>query len=55
SFDAYVATKEENFGKRSYEIIIYNVDTKEKLASITVMAGEIKKVEDIDITGVKKI
>lgn len=55
SFDAYIATHEDNFGKIPYEIIIYNVDTEEKLASITVTAGEIKKVEDIDITGVKKI
>jgi hypothetical protein len=55
SFDAYVATHEDNFGKRPYEIIIYNIDNGEKLASITVMAGEINKVEDIDITGVKKI
>jgi len=33
-------------------VYVYNVDTEGKLADIRVAAGEIKKVEDIDITGV---
>lgn len=56
SFDAYIAASSNDIeGKTPYEIYVYNVDTKENLAAITVTAGEIKKVEGIDITGVKTI
>ena len=56
SFDAYVAaSNEKDIGKTPYEVIIYDVETENKLAAIEVIAGEIKKVEDIDITGVKTI
>ncbi len=54
SFDAYLATKEEYVGKQ-FTIYVYNVDTGETLANIKVDGGQIKKVEEIDITGVKTI
>jgi hypothetical protein len=54
SFDAYIDTKEE-YKDKSFTIYVYNVDTEETLANIKVTGGQIKKVEDIDITGVKTI
>ncbi len=56
SFDAYISASSNDIeDKTPYEIYVYNVDTKENLATITITAGEIKKVEGIDITGVKTI
>ncbi len=54
SFDAYIATEEKYIGKQ-FTIYIYNVDTGETLLNMKINGGEIKKVEDIDITGVKTI
>lgn len=49
SFDAYVP------GNDSYILRVYNIDTNEFLANIEVTGGKIKKVEEIDITGVNTI
>jgi len=54
SFDAYLSTKDEYIG-REFTIYVYNVDTKETIVNMKINAGEIKKVEDIDITGIKTI
>lgn len=54
SFDAYVNAKEE-FINSSFTIYVYDVEKDQTLANIEVAAGKIKKVEDIDITGVKTI
>ncbi|TYQ12714.1 UNVERIFIED_CONTAM: copper amine oxidase-like protein [Acetivibrio alkalicellulosi] len=50
SFDAYVPG--EGY---SYILRIYNVDTGESLANIDIEGGQIKKIEEIDITGVKTV
>lgn len=50
SFDAYAPLTD-----MKYRFYIYNIDTKETLAEIEVEGGQIKKVEDIDITGVKNL
>jgi len=51
SFDVYIDAF-DNYKDDEFVVYVYNVDTEGKLADIRVAAGEIKKVEDIDITGV---
>ncbi|MDP4182495.1 MAG: stalk domain-containing protein [Bacillota bacterium] len=55
SFDADIAPSNEEYKGKTFTIFVYNVDTGETLANIKVVCGEIKKVEDIDITGVKTL
>lgn len=50
SFVAYVP---EN--GNSYIMRVYNVETKEQIASIEVKSGQLKEVEGIDITGINTI
>ncbi|NLK86788.1 MAG: copper amine oxidase [Clostridiaceae bacterium] len=54
SFDAYVNAGEEHNDKK-YTYYVYDMDTGNTIADIEVENGQIKKVEEIDVTGIKKI